>query len=77
MKKIAVYLAIFLFLNPALYAFAPLYGEISGRVIASKLNTGLPYVNVIVKSVSGDIITGAITDEMATLKLQKLKKLKY
>ena len=77
MKKIAVFFTMFLFLNSALYAFAPLYGEISGSVIDSKLNTALPYVNIIIKSVSGDIITGGITDENATLKLQKLKKIKY
>ena len=74
MKKIAVFFTIFLFLNSTLYAFAPLYGEISGRVIDSKLNTALPYVNIIVKSVSGDIITGGITDENGYFKISKIKE---
>ena len=74
MKKIAVFFTMFLFLNSALYAFAPLYGEISGRVIDSKLNTALPYVNIIIKSVSGDIITGGITDENGYFKITKIKE---
>ena len=72
MKKIAILLTIFLFLNPALYAFAPTTGEISGRVIDSRLNTALPYVNIIVKSESGDIITGGITDENGDFKITNI-----
>ena len=72
MKKIAVLLTIFLFLNPALNAFTPTTGEISGRVIDSRLNTALPYVNIIVKSESGDIITGGITDENGDFKITNI-----
>jgi iron complex outermembrane recepter protein len=75
MKKIALFLIMFLFLNPALYAFAPIDdGEITGRVIDLKLNTPLPYVNIIVKSESGDIITGGITDDNGYFKITKIKE---
>ena len=75
MKKIAVLFTTFLFLNPVLYAIAPIDGgEVSGRVIDSKLNTALPYVNIIVKSESGDIITGGITDDNGYFKITKIKE---
>jgi hypothetical protein len=75
MKKIAVLFTTFLFLNQVLYAIAPIDGgEVSGRVIDSKLNTALPYVNIIVKSESGDIITGGITDDNGYFKITKIKE---
>lgn len=75
MKKIAVLFTTFLFLNPVLYAIAPIDGgEVSGRVIDSKLNTALPYVNIIVKSESGDIITGAITEQNGYFKITNIKE---
>ena len=75
MKKIAVLLTLFVFLNPALYASNPIDGgEISGRVIDSKLNQALPYVNIILKSTSGTIITGGITDEEGYFKIKNIKE---
>ena len=75
MKKIAVLLTLFVFLNPALYASNPIDGgEISGRVIDSKLNQALPYVNIIIKSTSGTIITGGITDEEGYFKIANIKE---
>lgn len=75
MKKIAVLLTMFMFFNPALYASEPIDGgEISGRVIDSKLNTALPYVNIIVKSTNGDIITGGITDDNGNFKITNIKE---
>ena len=75
MKKIAVLLTMFVFLNPALYASNPVDGgEISGHVIDSKLNQALPYVNIIIKSTSGTIITGGITDEEGYFKIKNIKE---
>ena len=75
MKKIAVLLTMFVFLNPALYASNPVDGgEISGHVIDSKLNQALPYVNIIIKSTSGTIITGGITDEEGYFKIANIKE---
>ena len=75
MKKIAVLLTMFVFLNPALYASNPVDGgEISGHVIDSKLNQALPYVNIIIKSTSGTIITGGITDEEGYFKITNIKE---
>lgn len=75
MKKIAVLLTLFVFLNPALYASNPIDGgEISGRVIDSKLKQALPYVNIILKSTSGTIITGGITDEEGYFKINNIKE---
>ena len=37
-------------------------GSISGRVMDANLNEPLPYVNVIIKGITGGIITGGITD---------------
>ena len=75
MKKIAVLLTLFVFLNPTLYAINSIGGgEISGHVIDSKLKQALPYVNIIIKSTSGAIITGGITDEEGYFKISNIKE---
>jgi len=47
-------------------------GSISGRVIDSKSNETLPYVNIIVKSLSGEIITGGITDDTGVFEISNI-----
>ena len=64
MKNIVILLAILVFSSQTLSATNNFVGgSISGRVIDSKSNEPLPYVNIIVKSISGEIITGSITDD--------------
>ena len=75
MKNIAVLLTFLMFSNLALYANNSLdKGTISGRVIDSKSNETLPYVNVIIKSQSGEIITGAITDQDGVFEISNIKE---
>ncbi len=47
-------------------------GSVSGKVLDAKLNEPLPYVNVIIKTPSGEIITGGITDENGNFKITKI-----
>ena len=73
MKNIAVLLTFLMFSNLALYADNSLdKGTISGRVIDSKSNEALPYVNIIIKSQSGELITGAITDQDGVFEISNI-----
>lgn len=75
MKNIAVLLTFLMVSNLALYADNSLdKGTISGRVIDSKSNEALPYVNIIIKSQSGEIITGAITDQDGVFEISNIKE---
>ena len=47
-------------------------GSISGRVIDSSITEPLPYVNVIVKDKSKNVLTGAITAEDGTFSIKKI-----
>ncbi len=47
-------------------------GSISGRVMDSKLNEPLPYVNIVIKDTQGKIITGGITSDDGTFKIEKI-----
>ncbi|RZV68797.1 MAG: TonB-dependent receptor [Flavobacteriaceae bacterium] len=47
-------------------------GSISGRVLDSKLNEPLPYVNVIIKNSAGETITGGITSDNGTFTIDKI-----
>jgi len=63
MSKITTLLAILLFLNPFCHTTAQSEkGIINGRVIDSKLGEPLAYVNVIIKSISGEFISGDYTN---------------
>ena len=75
MKNIAVLLIFLMFSNLALYADNSLdKSTISGRVIDSKSNEALPYVNIIIKSQSGELITGGITDQNGVFEISKIKE---
>lgn len=52
-------------------------GTITGRVIDLSLSTPLPYVNVIIKNESGNIVTGGITDEQGEFKIVDIPDGKY
>lgn len=47
-------------------------GTISGKVLDAKLNAPLPYVNVIIKNASGKTLTGGITLDDGTFKIEKI-----
>ena len=47
-------------------------GSISGRVIDANLNQPLPYVNIVIKDVANKIITGGITSDDGTFKIDKI-----
>ena len=47
-------------------------GIISGKVLDAKLNEPLPYVNIVIKNTKGDIITGGITAEDGTFRVNKI-----
>ena len=47
-------------------------GSISGRVIDSSLTQPLPYVNIIVKDNSGNVLTGSISAEDGTFSIKKI-----
>lgn len=47
-------------------------GSISGRVLDAELNQPLPYVNIVIKDNNGKIITGGITSEDGTFKIDRI-----
>nr|WP_321233574.1 outer membrane beta-barrel family protein [uncultured Psychroserpens sp.] len=47
-------------------------GTVSGRVIDAKLNEPLPYVNIVIKGTSDEIITGGITKDDGTFVINKI-----
>ena len=47
-------------------------GSITGRILDSALNKPLPYVNIVIKDVSNKIITGGITNDDGTFKIDKI-----
>jgi len=47
-------------------------GTISGKVLDAILKEPLPYVNVIIKNTSGEIITGGITLDEGTFEIKKI-----
>jgi len=47
-------------------------GTISGKVLDAKLNQPLPYVNIIIKNNAGETLTGGITLEDGSFKIEKV-----
>ena len=47
-------------------------GKITGRVIDKDLQQPIPYVTVVVKTLSGDIITGGVTDDKGNFKIEDI-----
>ncbi len=47
-------------------------GTITGKVIDAELNEPLPYVNIVIKNTKEEIITGGITAEDGTFKINKI-----
>ncbi len=47
-------------------------GSISGKVLDASLNQPLPYVNVLVTDLQGQTITGGITNDDGTFKIEKI-----
>lgn len=47
-------------------------GNVTGRVIDAKIKEPLPYVNIVVKDQSGNIITGGISRDDGTFNIDKL-----
>lgn len=75
MKNIAVLLTFLMFSHLALFAHNILdEGSISGRVIDSKSTEPLAFVNIIIKSQSGELITGVITDQDGVFEISNIKE---
>ncbi|GGD25874.1 outer membrane beta-barrel family protein [Hyunsoonleella pacifica] len=49
-------------------------GTISGRVLDAKLKQPLPYVNVIIKNTKGETLTGGITLDDGSFKVEKIEE---
>ncbi|GAA3626808.1 outer membrane beta-barrel family protein [Flavivirga jejuensis] len=47
-------------------------GTISGKVLDAKLNQPLPYVNIIIKNTKGETLTGGISLDDGTFKIEKV-----
>ena len=47
-------------------------GSVSGRVIDADLNQPLPYVNIVIKDMAKKIITGGITSDDGTFKIENI-----
>tara|TARA_R110000868_G_scaffold134407_3_gene346374 strand:- start:1730 stop:1990 length:261 start_codon:yes stop_codon:yes gene_type:complete len=47
-------------------------GSISGKILDASLNEPLPYVNIIIKNVANEIITGGITRDDGTFNISKI-----
>ena len=47
-------------------------GKITGKVIDRDLQQPIPYATIVVKSLSGDIITGGVTDENGNFKIEDI-----
>ena len=74
MKNIITLLALLLFSGQALSAKnTTVEGSISGRVVDSKTSEPLPYVNIIITSVSGELITETITNDDGIFEISNIK----
>lgn len=49
-------------------------GTISGKVLDATLKQPLPYVNIIIKNAKEDILTGGITSEDGSFKIEKIEE---
>ncbi len=49
-------------------------GTITGTVLDASLKQPLPYVNIIIKNTKGETLTGGITSEDGTFKIQKVQE---
>lgn len=47
-------------------------GTITGKVLDANLNQPLPYVNIIIKTLTGETITGGITDELGVFEIKNI-----
>jgi outer membrane receptor protein involved in Fe transport len=77
MKKILVSLILFVCIN----SFAqltksnlPKPGVVSGKVIDSDSKQVLPYVNIVIRDMAKEIITGGITDEKGVFEIKDIPK---
>lgn len=78
MKNIITLIALLLFSSQVLSATTPLIeGSISGRVVDSKTSEPLPYVNIIITSISGELITGTITNDDGIFEISKIKDVAF
>ena len=49
-------------------------GSISGRIMDAELHESLPYVTIIIKDAANKIITGSITNDDGTFKIEKIPR---
>ncbi|MEN3322565.1 outer membrane beta-barrel family protein [Mariniflexile soesokkakense] len=79
MKKLFLACALIMSLMNKTYASNPMSpddktGTISGKVLDATLNQPLPYVNIIIKNVKEEVLTGSITSEDGSFKIEKVEE---
>ncbi len=80
MKKfLSLSILLFAFLSLPAYANSPepddaKKGTISGRVLDAKLKAPLPYVNIVIKDSKGETLTGGITLDNGSFKIEKIEE---
>ncbi|SEQ86138.1 Outer membrane receptor proteins, mostly Fe transport [Hyunsoonleella jejuensis] len=78
-KAISLSLLLFTFFSLSTHAYSPepndvKKGTISGKVLDAKLKQPLPYVNVIIKNSKSEILTGGITLDDGTFKIERIEE---
>jgi len=52
-------------------------GSVSGLIIDNNTNEALPYVNIVIKDINNQILTGGITDDKGKFNIRKIAKGKH
>jgi outer membrane receptor protein involved in Fe transport len=80
MRKLITFCVLFLFILQGAQANSNEIfkdGQVTGTVIDDALDAPLPYVNVIVKKTTGETVTGGITQDDGTFKVDKIPEGTY
>lgn len=78
-RTISLSILLFAFFSLSVNAYSPepddaKKGTVTGRVLDAKLKQPLPYVNVIIKNSKGETLTGGITLDDGTFKIEKIEE---
>ncbi len=61
-----------LFTSVFLFAQTPKVGSVTGKIIDTKTQEELPYVSIVVKSASNEVLTGGITDDKGKFEIKQI-----